>query len=396
MLAAYTPLPEADLARVWKSGLIVLDANVLLNLYCYSSTTRDDLLEGLATVPDRLWLPHQAAAEFGLGRPRVIEQQRTKCDEALKALDQALKAFYSDTSHPFVPKDLRKQLEQAQTAIRREVQKALKDLATMASKEDPILARVLDLFDGRVGDGPTQEERDALYADAATRYKHRIPPRFADQDKPDDRKYGDFVLWKQMMRQATDRKVPILFVTDDTKPDWWWKAPGRSASALPALRVEMEQASGQPFQMYEASVFIKEAKARLKWKVKDDTLKEVADSATEVRRVNAALEAALGQVAPEVRAELARLRHTALSTGMMPPYLLTSTGVISPALLGTYGTNVLSTMDPATRYAHALLTGLGSPPALILSGLSPGPPPNPGSAPTPPPPAPASEDPKEG
>jgi hypothetical protein len=168
MLAAYTPLPESDLARVWKAGLIVLDANVLLNLYCYSSTTRDDLLDGLATVPDRLWLPHQATAEFCLGRPRVIEQQRTKCDEALKALDQALKAFYSDTSHPFVPKDLRRQLEQAQAAVQREVRKAQKELEKMVSKEDAILARVLALFDGRLGDGPPASAPSAWWGGGRT------------------------------------------------------------------------------------------------------------------------------------------------------------------------------------------------------------------------------------
>ena len=366
---AYAPLPEADLARIWKSGLIVLDASVLLNLYCYSPSTRDNLLDGLASVPDRLWLPHQAAAEFCLGRPRVIEQQRTKCDEALKAFDQALKALYSDTSHPFVSRDLRTRLEQAQVVLQREVKAARQGLDKMLTKDDPILARALTLFEGRVGDCPTQEDRESLYAEAATRYKHRIPPGFADQDKPDDRQYGDFVLWKQMVRQATDRTLPVLFVTDDTKDDWWWKGPGRSASALPALRVELEQASGQPFQMYETSVFIREAKARLKWKVKDDTLKEISESATEARRMNAVLEAAFGLVRPDVRAELARL-------GLLN---VTSTGVGTlPHLVGHPGSEVYRTAEAATRYAA--LTGLGSPTALILGTLNPSPP-KPGTTP---------------
>lgn len=384
MLAAYTPLPEVDLARVWKIGLIVLDANVLLNLYGYSSNTRDDLLDGLATAPDRLWLPHQAAAEFHLGRPRVIEQQRTKCGEALKALDQALKAIYSDTSHPFVPPELRTQLEKAQAAVQREVQKARKGLEKMLSKEDPILARVLTLFEGRVGDGPTQEEREALYAEAATRYKYRIPPGFADQEKPDDRKFGDFVLWKQMVRQAADRELPILFVTDDTKSDWWWKPPGKAASVLPALRVEMDQASGQPFQMYEALVFIEEAKARLKWKVKDDTLKEVADNAEVARRAYSVLADALAHTTPEFRAELLRL-HTGTISGALGPQILGSTN-LPPHVLGN--TSLLSTMHPATAYA--LLTGLGSP-AALLYGLNPGPLLSPRPAPTQPPAPPATE-----
>src|SRR6266851_3425111 len=340
--SAYAPLPEADLARIWKSGLIVLDANVLLNLYCYSPSTRDDLLERLGSVTDRLWLPHQAGAEFYMGRPRVIAQQRTKCDEALKALDQTLKAFYSDTSHPFVSKELRTRLEQAQVALQKEVKSAQQALAKMLTKDDPILARVLALFDGRVGAAPTKEQLEALYAAAATRYKYRIAPGFADDSKPDERKYGDFVLWQQMIQQARVRKMPILFVTDDTKDDWWWEAPDRRA--LPALRVEMQRESGQSLQMYETLVFTREAKTRLNWKVKEHTLKEISESAAEARKLVDAYQA-----------EFDRLRLLNV----------TSTGLGNLTHLEDFDrSDIRSTIEAATRYAS--LTGVGTPMPLFF------------------------------
>ena len=37
----------------------MIDANVLLNLYRYNESPRDDLLEVLQKVGDRLWVPHQ-------------------------------------------------------------------------------------------------------------------------------------------------------------------------------------------------------------------------------------------------------------------------------------------------------------------------------------------------
>ena len=353
--SAYSPLPDADLARIWKSGLIVLDANVLLNLYCYSPSTRDDLLESLRSVTERLWLPHQAGAEFYMGRPRVIAEQRMNCKTALEAFKHVLENLYSDTSHPFVTKELRTQLERAHDALQKEVKGAQQALDRMLAKADPILTGVVALFEGRVGAAPTQEELAAFYAEAAIRYKHRIAPGFADRNKPDDRKYGDFVLWKQMIREASVREMPILFVTDDTKDDWWWKAPDRRA--LPALRVEMEQASGQPFQMYETLVFAREAKKRLKWKVREDTLKEISETAAEARKIVDAYQA-----------DLARLRlMNVASTGIGNlPHL------VDPNLLGLTRPEIFNTAEAATRYAA--LTGLGSPHALLFGPLAPTPP----------------------
>src|SRR4051794_11275794 len=71
--SAFYPLPPADRTEVWRTGLIVPDANVLLNFYRYSDDTRDELFNALERHRQQLWVPHQAALEYHRGRAGVIQ-----------------------------------------------------------------------------------------------------------------------------------------------------------------------------------------------------------------------------------------------------------------------------------------------------------------------------------
>ena len=52
-------LPSDDeLNDALQSALVVVDTNVLLNLYRYNESTRNDLLEVLRQLGNRLWVPH--------------------------------------------------------------------------------------------------------------------------------------------------------------------------------------------------------------------------------------------------------------------------------------------------------------------------------------------------
>ncbi len=38
----------------------------------------------------------------------------------------------------------------------------------------------------------------------------------------DVRKFGDLILWKEILEKLnTEGKRPVIFVTEDVKPDWW-------------------------------------------------------------------------------------------------------------------------------------------------------------------------------
>lgn len=55
--------PDLD-ERAVKEALIVLDTNVLLNLYGGSHAHQDACFDALDKVRDRLWIPHQVGIEF--------------------------------------------------------------------------------------------------------------------------------------------------------------------------------------------------------------------------------------------------------------------------------------------------------------------------------------------
>ncbi|MFD4759474.1 PIN-like domain-containing protein [Streptomyces sp. NPDC058439] len=52
--------------------MVVLDTNVLLNLYRSNARTRQDTLAVLTRLRDRLWVPHQVLTEFWRNREQKL------------------------------------------------------------------------------------------------------------------------------------------------------------------------------------------------------------------------------------------------------------------------------------------------------------------------------------
>jgi len=72
----FRQLSEADFKSLWKTAVFVFDANVLLNLYRYQSSTRDDLLKVLEKLGGRIWIPYHVGLEFERNRLNVIAEQK--------------------------------------------------------------------------------------------------------------------------------------------------------------------------------------------------------------------------------------------------------------------------------------------------------------------------------
>src|SRR5688572_10376163 len=81
----YYPPSAEKYARLWREGLIVLDTNVLLNLYRLPTTARDELLTVLELLRDRIWIPHHVALEFQRRRLTVISAERKSTEDALSS-----------------------------------------------------------------------------------------------------------------------------------------------------------------------------------------------------------------------------------------------------------------------------------------------------------------------
>jgi hypothetical protein len=265
---------------LWKDSLFVLDANVLLNLYRYSPETRKELESALNGVRDQLFITHQAAKEFLRNRLVVTAGQADEYNKAIKAIAELTATISNKKKHPFlddgelppfikITQEVTKQLETQKERL-------LKRLT-----DDEILDYVENLFDSRTGSSFDDEQMAALVLDGEKRYEKEIPPGYKDSKKDPSndpyRKFGDLIVWKQLIAQAKISQKSVIFVTDDQKEDWWLEQSGRTIGPRPELREEFLKESGQDFWMYTVDKFIEESARNRKTVVSEQVLAEIIE-----------------------------------------------------------------------------------------------------------------------
>lgn len=278
------PPTKREMDRLWKSCLFTLDTNILLNLYRYSDATRKDFLGVLEAIKDRLWLPHRAAQEYFENRLAVISQQEKAYDEAVRTI-QTLQADLSNArQHPFVSDKLMQKLTQVLEEVVAELTSAKATYAKRTSS-DEIQKDIGDLFNGRVGQPYSNEQLENICKEGEDRYAKKIPPGYKDEAKNDEtspaavnyRKYGDLIVWRQIIDRATETNKGVIFVNDDKKEDWWLIFRGRTLGPRAELVEEFLSKTGQGFYMYQADRFLEYAAQYLKHEVTPASMDEIRD-----------------------------------------------------------------------------------------------------------------------
>ncbi len=133
------------------------------------------------------------------------------------------------------------------------------------------------LFEGRIGPPPgTQGDVEALCKGGEERFKQKIPPGYMDAEKsktPEEgkfshrglvyeRRYGDLMLWRQLLAFAKDnKKATVMLITGDQKDDWWWREKGRTFGPKQDLVDEIHTFAGvETFWMYTPEMFLNSAR----------------------------------------------------------------------------------------------------------------------------------------
>ena len=142
---------DAELKSIWQNALIVLDANVLLNLYRYSPDSGDQLFELLEQLKAQLWLPNQAALEFHRNRPGVILTAGKVYKATEQKVTKLLESFDKEHEHPFLSAKLAGEVRRILGALKDEMT-AKHESHRSRVTTDPMLDRISTLFDGKVGD----------------------------------------------------------------------------------------------------------------------------------------------------------------------------------------------------------------------------------------------------
>lgn len=283
--AEYYNLPDERIKEIWDNSLIVLDTNVLLNLYRYKEEARNEFINIIKSYKERLWIPYQVGFEFHRNRESIIIKNKVAYrlvkDKLTEQLDKFVNFLNSNgdlTRHPYIDtKDIQKRVTQFSASISKTLDKQQNEHPDY-SQNDDILNAITELFDGRVGGDFTDKDIEAIYKEGEKRYANNVPPGYCDEknkkDKGKRRLYGDLIVWKQTINHCKELEKDIIFITDDHKPDWWDEIGGKHTPRKELIR-EFIDSTGQNILIYDSSRFLDYAKRRDKVKVSPKTIREV-------------------------------------------------------------------------------------------------------------------------
>jgi hypothetical protein len=278
---------QESLREVWDSCIFVFDANILLNLYRYSDTTRSEFLRLLTKIKDRVWLPHRAAEEYLNNRLSVIDQQEQSYDLTIKSINSLKSDLDNARQHPFVSKQTMGRVNSVFDTLCKELLQN-KEVHTRRISNDEIKVAISEIFEHRVGSPFDKKKLEQLIADGEERYKQKTPPGFKDASKSSEsevftekcRRYGDLIVWKQVLEHSSEVKRGVVLVTDDKKEDWWERFKGKTVGPRPELVKEFKDTTSNTFHMYQADRFLELARENLGEQVSLEIVEEIR----EVRR----------------------------------------------------------------------------------------------------------------
>jgi len=186
--------PDRELDEALRAALVVIDANVLLNLYRYNESTRDDLLGVLREVGDRLWVPHQVLKEFWRNRVGVLASRGSGTVQALDALSKQQRAS-ADAIRQWAKSvaaeaDFQQRLIGKIEALYAELEGGIRAQAPASSQgtggvlSDPVLDELRDLLERKVGRQPIAADWEAAVKQGNERAARHEPPATSMPRRP--------------------------------------------------------------------------------------------------------------------------------------------------------------------------------------------------------------------
>lgn len=310
LFKGYYQLTPEQFKELWEEGTFVFDTNVLLNLYRYKVESRDEVLNVIRQIKDRIWIPYQVGLEFHRNRLTVLGEQNS----SLSTIKNSIRDSISSIEKKCKDLDLDKRHSEIETSsfierFRELSESVINELDEIKAKkltndvdEDVILTELTKLFStskGSLGASPkNQKVLEEIYKDGEFRAKNKIPPSFEDIIEAQKSKsaedyyafeglnykygYGDLIVWKQIIEFAKEnQKKSIIFITNDQKEDWMRIITShgkKTISARPELVSEIFKEAGvESFYIYNTNNFLNYSKKYLKTDIQDQTIEDIKD-----------------------------------------------------------------------------------------------------------------------
>ena len=266
----------------FENAVLVFDTSSLCRMYEIQDKYKRLLLDIIGRINGKVWFPYQVIAEYEKNRIKAINNPKeekyrlpeffTKKGFYKNAVDYLDHLNQMDYQHPFVDEDKLYEMKSLVEDIQQKHRK-LKEIMKEQREKRFIEIEYLvehDIINDFVnkhkhGDGFSFLEQLDLAKEAEFRYRNQIPPGYQDSERykinlSDKGKYGidqygDYFVWMEILRYAKAKSAPIIFITDDTKEDWF-ESIGEKLFPRKELIEEFKETVNRNFWMYTLNGFI--------------------------------------------------------------------------------------------------------------------------------------------
>lgn len=272
--------------KLWENCLFVFDTNVLTGIYRRSEEARDAQYKLMRGLGDRLWIPHRVIYEFLDNRAKIVHDQAQLYVASINELQGMLSGFEAVTKHPFLSAKVYQEFNSVSQKVLAELEGS-REFHDARITNDDVKDVLAEILAGKVGSAFTEERLAEIVKDGEQRYAQNIPPGFEDKGKHKGstiteeirKRYGDLIIWYQVIEKAKAEQRPVILVTGDQKSDWWAEQSGKKLGPLPELIEEFNALSGQDFYLYSYHGFLDFANQYLDQKTSEAVIEEVRESA---------------------------------------------------------------------------------------------------------------------
>ena len=223
----FYPLEEARLEELLDRATIVLDVDVLLDLFrLYPEDTRCFLsLLSDERIKQKLWMPYDVAWLYHKRVNEEIQKQIDNVNTVLLHLSLCGNAIRESKRFPYLENKLICALQSVTQRVE-EACKATSDSLSESLKHSEIKDSLQSLFDGKIGEEYEPGELEKVYDSGLIRYRNNEPPGYESEATQENRiRYHDLIIWKQILayaRNIGNRCRGILFVTGKVRTDWYY------------------------------------------------------------------------------------------------------------------------------------------------------------------------------
>lgn len=222
-------LNEKNKKEMLKTSLIVLDTNILLDVFRYKMSTSDEFFDALQEYKDSLWLPYQVGVEFFKNKDKVSSDYSSNIKNLISKITSSKKTIENEINNKkkLIPEldDIKELLAENVNALNsklKEIEKKYKkeydDFNSI--KEENIVS----LFEDRIIDKPSDEVYEQIIIEGDKRIKNKIAPGYKDSKKQDYYKdyqiNGDYIIFASMIELSKAKNKDVIFISGDVKEDW--------------------------------------------------------------------------------------------------------------------------------------------------------------------------------